>query len=791
MSQLQLERAADGAAFRLLTTAVAATPVKSEIFVGLALLFFSLVVLLILRYYLPLRSTPAYLLVPVFFALWLPANIILLVPIDLASNAQTDDEATRGIWLPEAILRVSWRVTYWLTFALTWFILPILAEYSDAGYREPKDRFLYSLRQNAQYHVMVFGSGIVGLVYVFVSYGVSVTALKGLVMALAYCWGLVLAIYLMGHGLVAIPRRLLRTASPSRRLRRLQSQAPQLYEKLEEAEMDLEDVELQVAELGRRKAGTALDFRAWIDELHDGASRPEAHPAPGAMAAVEEAARSLPTVITKKYMADLTRRLVRARHARSRYLSEWNRLLQDYSETQTILNSAASQRLEWGPHSGGRGRGGWTGRLTLLTPYTRYLVHYHVVPWTRLVLGVVLAAASVSIVWSELVKAALPSASFVRLSVVHHWTGEKGQVGFAGQLVATLWILYMCAAAFVSITEAKVWRGRALVKRNTAHESAFWYASQVARLSIPLSYNFMTFLSKAVYEKTVFYDFLGRLINLTPLGTWFDYLFPAFLLVPVLATLFGLYGKARRLFGLADRVDAEFIPDYHDDEDAGAGDRSYGAGSWRAGRDLLERELNGTSIRQRHHQAAAAAAAAAAAPGGHRGPIMVVPGGRHTGSGAAAGEAYEDDIESAGATATTPFAVSPSTSGFFRPPAPRAQGGRTRTLGAGAGAGAATRAGPSSGRRQRAYRNNDGGGGGTDGGDAAEEEEENIFQALGHRMKNTIDTIEPPKWFHDIGQGLKKPKWMAGANESSAAPPAGDGNGIRRWFGGSDGRIRL
>lgn len=98
------------------------SPVGSEIFALIALLVVSLVVLLILRYFLPLRTTPAYLLVPVFFALWLPAGTILLVPVDLASSARTDDVATRGIWLPQRMLLVSWRITYWLTFALTWSV---------------------------------------------------------------------------------------------------------------------------------------------------------------------------------------------------------------------------------------------------------------------------------------------------------------------------------------------------------------------------------------------------------------------------------------------------------------------------------------------------------------------------------------------------------------------------------------------------------------------------------------------------------------------------------------------
>src|SRR5690625_2211104 len=112
---------------------------------------------------------------------------------------------------------------------------------------------MYSLRSNAQFHAMVLGSSLVALVYIFITYGASLTSLKGVVMALAYCWGLIFVIYLMGHGLVSIPRQLFRNASISGRLRRLQSHAPALYEKMEDSLVKLEDVEAQVAELCRRK----------------------------------------------------------------------------------------------------------------------------------------------------------------------------------------------------------------------------------------------------------------------------------------------------------------------------------------------------------------------------------------------------------------------------------------------------------------------------------------------------------------------------------------------------------
>ena len=79
------------------------------------------------------------------------------------------------------------------------FILPIMAEYADAGYREPRSRFMYSLRENARYQAMLLGSAIAAMIYIFITSGASPYSLKGVVMAVAYCWGLIFAIFLMGQ----------------------------------------------------------------------------------------------------------------------------------------------------------------------------------------------------------------------------------------------------------------------------------------------------------------------------------------------------------------------------------------------------------------------------------------------------------------------------------------------------------------------------------------------------------------------------------------------------------------
>lgn len=549
---------------------IADSSTASAIFAAVAFVLISILVLLLIRHYVPLRSTPGYLLFPVFLGLALPCSIILLVPIDLAS---ADGGSSRGVWLPERVVLVAWRVMYWLTFLLTWWLLPLLGEYVDSGFRDTRSRVLYSLRSNAQYQLIVLGVGVAGLVYYIFQNGFRVQSLKGMVMALAYAYGLVLAIGLMGHGLVALPRRLFRTASVSGKLRALQTQAPKTKEKLDEAVEKLEELENTVSQLKQHKNGAGRDLQEWIDELADTTTTPSIRP--GTAAAVNVAGARIPAVITESYLAELTRKLKRARHKEARFVSEWNTICQQAQDAQSILDAASTKKLDFG-----RDRSTFMNRLTFVTPAMRYQLYARIIPAMRIGLSVCFAIASVMMIWSEVVRSFAPKISFINLTVVHHPNSDAGKIGFAGQIVASLWLLYMDACALYAMTDVKVWGNRALVKRQTYAESACWYSLQVAKLTVPLSYNFITMLRTDVYKETAFYKFLGQLINLTPLGKGFSAFFPCFLLVPVLATLFNLYGKAKNVFGFG------ILEDESEDNPSG-----FGTGGWREGRSLIEREL--------------------------------------------------------------------------------------------------------------------------------------------------------------------------------------------------------
>ncbi|KAF2663513.1 hypothetical protein BT63DRAFT_121171 [Microthyrium microscopicum] len=535
-----------------------AVPVGSSIFYASSLVVIALLVLLLLRYYLPLRTTPAYILVPVFLAVALPANLIILVPIDLASNP-ADNGRPHGIWLPDRALLVAWRISYWLTFALTWLLLPIIGEYVDSGDREPKDKLLYSLRSNGRYHLTVIGAGILGAVYFIIAEGFNFVSLKALVMALAYAWGLILAIYLMGHGLVAVPRRVMRDADTGRRLKKLQSQAPKAYENLMDASDELQSYEQQVDQLKQRQhGGTAKNYSEWINELTDLTSIPESRISIGATLPTSRGA--VPQVITPRYLADLTRKLKRARHRQLRYDAEWQDLLTSVIRAQAILDAKPSGRLVF-PDSRG-----------YISPIIRFHLHTNVLPVVSYIGAGILSLASVSIIWSELTKYFIPGISLVRVTIIP--TSAERVSFFPSQIFAAFWITYMCVCALYSITVLPIWGNRALVYRTTYLESATWYSGQVAKLTVPLAYNFLTFLPKSVRTNTMFYRFLGELVDLTPLGRNFDGFFPILLLIPVLAALFGLYGRIQKAFGFGDWLSED------DEQD-----------QWREGKVLIDREL--------------------------------------------------------------------------------------------------------------------------------------------------------------------------------------------------------
>jgi hypothetical protein len=230
---------------------------------------------------------------------------------------------------------------------------------------------------------------------------------------------------------------------------------------------------------------------------------------------------------------------------------------------------------------------------------------------------------------------------------------------------------------------------------------------------VPLSYNFLTFLPQHIHQNTTFYHFLGRLINLTPLGSGFDYFFPIFILLPVCATLFNLYGKIKNVLGFG------IMEDEYDEENPSG----FGTGGWREGRDLIARDLAGAG-------------------------------------GLGITDSPRQSLEQNRPTRTEPR--------LWVPPAERTS----------PQAASASRTLPSR----------------APGAELGHEPvEESFFTLFGRRIRNTVETIDTPKWMRPPPSGIKRPKWMGGSAGTGRGDGSQSGSGFGRWFGGrpNNGQLRI
>lgn len=91
---------------------------------------------------------------------------------------------------------------YWLVYALTWTVIPVLQEWEDAGDIESIDRLKRSLKINGYFYLVLLGISIVALLIIFF---LGIGEDMGLIIFLkciATMWGMLLLMILLGYSLV-------------------------------------------------------------------------------------------------------------------------------------------------------------------------------------------------------------------------------------------------------------------------------------------------------------------------------------------------------------------------------------------------------------------------------------------------------------------------------------------------------------------------------------------------------------------------------------------------------------
>lgn len=512
----------------------------------------AVVTLLGIRMYAKLRKTPLYVLIPLFLAVFIPCSIVVLVPIDLVSSSKHAKSSL--FYLSEDIRLALWRVIYWLAFFLTWAVMPMLQSFMGSGYHSTLQRLSDAAEQNLKYQLVMLVAGLAGLVYVVFSAGLTMSSFKALVVALSHSYALVVALWLMGHGMVNLPRRYWNEARPGVLLKSYYRHATLANDRNAEAQTEYADVASEVLALASYNDGRYLEWiQAMIEEV-------EAGPGVPLNTSVNGGIRIERSMVNAKYLSTLNSRFKTARNLLIRHDTDWQKLLFEASKAEDLVRAEESRELLF------------RYEQTIFPPKIAYLMYGVIQPRLEKGMAMLSLILTVVVVWSEIVHGT--KLSIVNLLVLH-------SSGIWQQIISSLVLGYMCAAAFSSLSRIRIHNFYALVYRHTDMESLLFYAMYACRLTVPLSYNFITMISS---RESVFEDFLGKYINLTPLGKYFNVWLPRFILVPMIFTLFHVYDKVRELstFGLS------FDEDETDKEEGG---------SVVEGRELINRALSNPEYR--------------------------------------------------------------------------------------------------------------------------------------------------------------------------------------------------
>ena len=202
------------------------------------------------------------------------------------------DMQTTAVPLRNPQLESMWVAVYWLTFFLTYILIPIVQEYVAAGEFTKRGRLLASLQINIIFYavcgVVAFGA----LAYVIVYMNQGLSDLTPVLIGLANTMGLVIIILLLGYGTAEVPRAIWNESDAPSYLRRLYFHAPELDAVLFDARGTLTDLLKRVREFEEQLALMAAD-------------RQLAEKSPRRAALVPELQRCLAVVNRKVVMAQL------------------------------------------------------------------------------------------------------------------------------------------------------------------------------------------------------------------------------------------------------------------------------------------------------------------------------------------------------------------------------------------------------------------------------------------------------------------------------------------------------
>ncbi|KAF6778543.1 hypothetical protein AHF37_01774 [Paragonimus kellicotti] len=450
---------------------------------------------------------------------WLPALILTLLPVDIASayfrscslskqsvsdnfSVPLDNIPCRApfFYAEHTVFLILWHIVYWSSQFLTWLLIPLMRSYTRAGDFTPLAKLRSALRDNIFYYSSYLLIFIVALMYLIMTQAVSfdLRYLKVLLITTSNTWGLFLVVIFLGYGLVEVPRSLWTAGNPVASLQRAYFQLSKRNMELMDEEERLTEIVLQVDRI-QLLLPTNHPLQPYVQIVSKRAHLPPENPVPNPDSERRSGVRidepDDPMDLSTLSLSQLARvhrslKSTQHRHNRARALYEeavkhalWiedvnafrgkrrpvSAFLQDCHGT--VLHTCASK---------------WSSCLLLVQWYWRCYLRM----WLLRVLAVVLSLFSLIMVWSECTfSVRTPTLSLVALLLKAE---AKERDYFLLELSSFLTLGYLSFAVFYTVFRLRIFNFYRLVgSHHTDEHSLLFCGALLCRLTPSLCLNFL------------------------------------------------------------------------------------------------------------------------------------------------------------------------------------------------------------------------------------------------------------------------------------------------------------
>lgn len=444
----------------------------------------------------------------------------------------------------------------------------MLQEYYRSGEFATTARLKDAFMENVKFLAIVGGIGIIGLIYFFAKYGFTLGTFQNLLIALSHTYSLVLSLWLMAHGLVAIPRRRWNNNfNLNYQLESLYLEIPRSYEEMNESLYNFKDVCAIINSLQNITGIEQSVFHrevAFLNSLIPHDLNLRNHIVSAEFTSIQQ--------LSIHGLSKLHQTFKKEKTNYESALYEFNKHKLEVLDLQDIIESKASRNLHFRTSQPFLIK---NGRLL-------YLIYVFGVPIFNLLFALFQFALSFIIIESELLHS-------TRLSIINIIL-LKDSISATWKLVISMVILtYMALCAMISLTRVKIFKIYHLFPKQSNPVSVVFFTMYANRLTIPLSFNFFNFLQSDRIQSQ-FNSFLGESINSSILGGFLNNNLPRLMIIPVLLTGFDVFDKIKR------KISWEYLTDLLDsDDDLETSGSVRRENLIKQGKQIVQRELGNTT----------------------------------------------------------------------------------------------------------------------------------------------------------------------------------------------------